>query len=647
MNFFESQDRARKQTLLLVLFFSLAVISLVVLTNLLVMFLFGYIDSQNFNTAAPQLNFNWQVFLSVGALVVAVILLGSLYKISSLSKGGDAVAEMLGGKRIVDGSGDLDQQKVLNVVEEMAIASGAPVPPVYLLDEEGINAFAAGFSPSDAVIGVTRGCIQQLNRAQLQGVIAHEFSHILNGDMRLNIRLIGILHGILIIGLIGYFLLRSASYSRYSRSSRNNGGGAILGLGLGLVVIGFTGTFFGNLIKAAVSRQREYLADASAVQFTRNNMGIANALKRIGGSAAGSRIENPAGAQISHALFAEGVSGFFSSLFATHPPLDKRIRQLDPDWDGNYNVSAAETPAGNAKTAAPESSQGVAAGMVSGFAAGGVQKNTAQLAEDHIARTGQVNAEVLQQAQSLLENIPPQLRHSIHEPHGARAAIYFLLLDDKENIRQAQLQYLQSESDDGVFEALRKLIQETTQIDRTHRLPLIDMSLPALRQLSAQQYQRFRNNVRKLIDIDKRINLFEWSLQKILFHRLDAVFIKIPAQRIKYKSLHQVATACSLLLSMLIYAGKEKKIDEENVMQQAQKELGDINVQLLPVTEISLPALNQALDTLNQLTPLLKPQLLKACVICIRSDDNFSAVEAELFRAIADTLDCPMPPVLF
>ncbi|HHH89125.1 MAG TPA: heat-shock protein HtpX, partial [Aliiroseovarius sp.] len=296
MDFFQHQDQARRQTALLVLFFSLAVISLVVLTNLLVMFLFGFIDSQTLNSpdlgGAFLARFDWQTFFGIGAVVIAVILLGSLYKIHSLSRGGDAVAEMLGGQRIVDGSGDLDRQKVLNVVEEMAIASGTPVPPVYLIDEDGINAFAAGFSPGDAVIGVTRGCIRQLNREQLQGVIAHEFSHILNGDMRLNIRLMGILHGILILGLIGYFLLRGGSHRHYyQRSSRNSGSGAILGLGLGLVVIGYTGTFFGNLIKAAVSRQREFLADASAVQFTRSNQGIAGALKRIGGSVAGSRIE--------------------------------------------------------------------------------------------------------------------------------------------------------------------------------------------------------------------------------------------------------------------------------------------------------------------------------------------------------------------
>lgn len=636
MNFFESQDHARKQSLWLVLFFALAVISLVVLTNLLVMFVFGFIESQGLAIDTAMAQFDWQTFFSIGALVIVVILFGSLYKISVLSKGGDAVAEMLGGQRIIAGSGDFDIQKVLNVVEEMAIASGTPVPPVYLIDEEGINAFAAGFSPSDAVIGVTRGCVQQLNREELQGVIAHEFSHILNGDMRLNIRLIGILHGILVIGLIGYFLLRSSSHSRYrSRSSSNTGGGAILGLGLGLVVIGYAGTFFGNLIKAAVSRQREFLADASAVQFTRNNLGIANALKRIGSSTAGSHIENPAGLQLSHALFAEGFTHLFTSLFATHPPLDVRIKRLEPGWDGRYTFSAAEKPAASpvssaatAQTTAEKLAGGVAA--TAGFA---------------INQVGQVNPELLQQAQSLLQKIPEKLQSAIHEPHGARAVIYLLLLDEEEEVRQHQLAYLQSESDDGVFEELRILAEENPHIDISYRLPLIDLSLPALRQLSEQQYHRFRYNIRKLVATDKKISLFEWSLQKILFHHLDAVFNKIHSQQTKYRSLKPVVDACSLLLSMLVYVGKEKKIDEAQVMLAAKKELGDINVQLLPASDIGLSALNSALDKLNQLRPLLKPQLLKACVICIRADQNYSSVEAELFRAIADTLDCPMPPV--
>ncbi len=335
MDFFSAQDAARSHTTRLVILFLLAVVSLIVLTNLLVMGFMTYLDVQLDGMNVLQMNadhlqvsgrlanffdkFNWERFLVIGAAVALVVAAGSLYKIASLRGGGRVVAESLGGRRISQDSDDRLQRKVLNVVEEMAIAAGTPVPPVYVLEQEaGINAFAAGLTPADAVIGVTRGCIEQLSRDQLQGVIAHEFSHILNGDMRLNLRLIGVLHGILLIGLVGYFIFRSAFFSSNSRSnSRTSGGIPLLALGAGLAVIGYTGTFFGNLIKASVSRQREFLADASAVQFTRNPAGIAGALKRIGGFKAGSRMESPLAPQMSHAYFSPGVEIQFA---VCHPP---------------------------------------------------------------------------------------------------------------------------------------------------------------------------------------------------------------------------------------------------------------------------------------------------------------------------------------
>ncbi|MBU0681647.1 MAG: M48 family metallopeptidase, partial [Proteobacteria bacterium] len=334
MDFFKSQDDARHNTSMLVVFFILAVLSMIILTNLLVMVVFGYIDSDPM-TSQP---IDWEVFMTVGVGVIALVGMGSLYKIMALSGGGARIAEMMNGQLVVDDSGDPDKQRLLNVVEEMAIAAGLPVPPVYLLEEKGINAFAAGFSPSDAVIGVTRGAITKLSRDELQGVIAHEFSHILNGDMRLNIRLMGILHGILLIGLIGYHILRATPRSRNSK-----GGGGIVFLGLGLVVIGYAGTFFGNIIKAAVSRQREYLADAAAVQFTRNPEGIGGALMRIGAPHNSAIVTNPHSAEISHAFFCQGISASLTSFFATHPPLPDRIRKIIPTWDGTFKVG--ERPA--------------------------------------------------------------------------------------------------------------------------------------------------------------------------------------------------------------------------------------------------------------------------------------------------------------
>jgi Zn-dependent protease with chaperone function len=221
----------------------------------------------------------------------------------------------------------------------MAIAAGMPVPPVYLIRENSINAFAAGFGIHDAVIGINQGTIDLLNRQELQGVVAHEFSHILNGDMRINLRIIALLNGILILGIIGGGLMRGSMFSR----SRDRG--ALIALGIGLLVIGYGGTFFGQLIKAAVSRQREYLADASAVQFTRSTQGIANALKKIGAHSTGSRIESPQADENSHLFF--GAIRSFSSMMATHPPLEARIKALDPNWvpsaDQGKTISSSQS----------------------------------------------------------------------------------------------------------------------------------------------------------------------------------------------------------------------------------------------------------------------------------------------------------------
>lgn len=639
MDFFHAQDVARKNTARLVLYFTLAIISLVILTNLLVMIVFGYIDSEVLTLETIIQQFDWQVFWMISIVVVIVILLGSLYKIMVLSTGGAGIAEMMGGQLIVDGSGDINKQKVLNVVEEIAIASGTPVPPVYLLDdEEGINAFAAGYKPSDAIVAVTRGTIEKLNRDQLQGVIAHEFSHILNGDMRLNVRLIGILHGILIIGVIGYFLLRSAAYSGGARrSSRDSSGAAFLALGMGLMVIGYAGTFFGNLIKAAVSRQREYLADASAVQFTRNPTGIAGALKKIGADSLGSLIGNPRGSEVSHAYFSQGVKTFFSTIMATHPPLENRIRRIQPSWDGNYDFGQDSTITSQTKKAKKEKPPPKGHTLAAAITAASL---------DAISHIGQPTQAHLEYAQRLTKELSPTIKQAVHEPHGARAVIYFLVLDKDLILREKQFQFLKSNADKGVYEVVFKLASEIPDFNIKYRLPVVDLAMATLRQLSKRQYQLFKDNLNALVEIDDKIDLFEWVLQKIVFHYLDEVFIKPRPVVGKYRSFQQVKNACRVLFSLIIYSSHQQGISEQAVFDLAKEKLGLTNITLLEKSKISLSLLNNALGDLNQLKILMKPQLLKACVTCITADKTISLVEAELLRVISDVLDCPMPPLL-
>ncbi len=634
MNFFQSQDKARRTTRRLVVFFSLAVISLIIITNLFAMFVLGYLnaDTQPLSAGNIATQFNWEMFFTISAIVITVILGGSAYKTMALSGGGQVVAESLGGQLINHSTQDLHERKVLNVVEEMAIASGSPVPPVYILDEEGINAFAAGYTTGDAVIGVTRGTIRFLSRDELQGVIAHEFSHILNGDMRLNIRLIAILHGILLLGIIGYYMLRSSG-----RGSSNKNGGGIVALGLGLIVIGYAGTFFGNLIKASVSRQREFLADASAVQFTRNNLGIAGALKKIGGYAAGSKLETPAAPTMSHAYFSNGVSTLFGSLLATHPPLEVRIKRIEPGWDGKFTPvteEVDETISEQPQTAQADKFKKAVAGAV---VANEILSNQLM---DHI---GQASLEQINYAKNLIEQLPENLKQAAHEPFGARAIIFCLVLSADIVVQEKQFQHLKKFSDKGMIALCDKVFASMSSLQIQFRLPLIDMTLPGLRQLSAKQYTQFRNNLTTLIKADNKIDIFEWALQKIVFRQLDLHFGLVNKVRNKTISLAAARPHLELLLSLIADGSSNNKQQMVDNFNAALAQLDIKNLTMVEQNKLTVENLDRATDALAQLKPLLKPQVLKACLACMTQDKEYSPFEKELMRAIANTLDCPMP----
>lgn len=628
-DFFERQSVARRNTKWLVAMFVLAVIGIVGTTFV--------VTAIGIGASSGEVPVELPIAASVGALVI--ISGGTLYKVAQLAGGGSVVAEQLGGRRLFPNTNDPVERRLLNVVEEMALASGVPVPAVYLLrEEQGINAFAAGFSPSDAVVGVTRGCAEQLTRDQLQGVIAHEFSHILNGDMRLNLRLIGVLHGILLMGLVGRELLRFAGHSGGRRSDSKRGGGAayLLLIGLAFMLLGFLGLLFGNLIKAAVSRQREYLADASAVQFTRNPAGIAGALKRIGAAVFGSKLESPSAAEASHMYFASGVS----SLFATHPPLDDRIRRLDPQWNGEFPPAL---PAG----AVAELESEAVAGFAGETPGDGVDVygkpvpvQVVRHAVDQVANPTETHREY---ARELLAAMPRVVVDAAHEPYGARAVIYASLLDRDADVRAAQLRALEQLAEPPVFEQTLRLAPAVNQLDARARLPLVDMTLPALRAFSPAQYQQFSRCFVQLVEADQRLGLFEWTLHQILLRHLRPQFEPVKPKPIKYYGLQRLAHECSVLLSALARASQH---DDDVAFAAGQHHLGDVAVRLLPGDRTSLDALRAALGELAQAAPKLRQRLVDACAACICADAAVNVEEAELLRAICDMLDCPMPPLL-
>jgi len=638
MDFFRSQDIARRNTVRLVVLFLLSLVCLITITNVLVFFALGFASSDA-ETTVPM-TVDWRLFALISVAVLAVVGFGSLYKVVSLSGGGARVAEMMQARLLQPGTGTLAEQRLLNVVEEMAIASGTPVPPVYLMEESAINAFAAGFAPGDAVIGITRGAVETLSRDELQGVIAHEFSHILHGDMRLNIRLIGILHGIMVLGIMGYYLLRSTAMG----SRRNNNGAQLAVLGIGLIVIGYAGTFFGNLIKAAVSRQREFLADASAVQYTRNPDGIANALKRIGGGP-GSVMENPRTAEISHALFSNGMTFSLNAIFATHPPLETRIRRIQPDWDGSYELPLPEEPQPEANAAQDGSDRGP---LRSGGPVGAI--TTLAMMDALLARAGQPQDVDLQQARAVLDSVPAPLLEAAHDPFGARAVIYLLLLDDEQDVAADQLSRLRPVADAPVLVSVDELRPLCANLAIELRLPLATLCLPALRQLSAGQYTTFRDNVLVMMGADGRISLWEWVLQRVVIHSLDAAFLPhSDLHNLRQHNLRDLAPEVANMLALMVRAGRSSSRhdseQEEGTFLRAMALLELQDVAMPAADSLSINSINVSLDALVALKIMHKQALLKACVLCIVADNVATAQELEIVRAIAVTLDCPLPQI--
>jgi Zn-dependent protease with chaperone function/uncharacterized tellurite resistance protein B-like protein len=654
MNFFEHQDRARRKTKQLVLLLVLAVVMLIIITTFAVAALV-YLSGNAESAAYEQSNSLWlgilyalslQTFFWIALAVSSIVLLGSLFRFMQLGSGGRAIAEAMGGRLLLGQTTDPDERKILNVVEEMAIASGTPVPPVYLMEDSAINAFAAGYHPQDAVIGITRGCIAQLSRDELQGVIAHEFSHIFHGDMRLNMRLIALLYGILVIGLIGEFVLRSSRASSMVRSSRDKSPGGILLVGVGLLVIGYTGTFFGNLIKAAVSRQREFLADASAVQFTRNPEGIAGALKKIGASSDGSTLHNEHAVEFSHMYFSQGVQLFFN-MMATHPPLGERIKRIQSYWNGKFetNTSAPTTNTNKGSKTFTDEIAGFA--QTSGRETASASINSSDTSangidiESTLQQIAQPTIAQLSYAQTCLTEITPELKTASQDAFSARAIVFGLLLAPQLDLRNRQLALLGKHLSASELHNLNPIMYASTQAAVHLRLPLIELCITALKQLSDTQHTCFVNCLNTLIHADQKVSLMEWAIYRIVLHNT-----RQEQRPIRTRVLQEMHEDCQLVLSLVAYTGARNHAEAENAFAQARNALPFKQFTLLAREAIKLDAMDAALERLNHIKPLQKPQLLKAMSICVMHDGKLHANEAELFRALADGLDCPIPPQL-
>ncbi|MGN6644372.1 MAG: M48 family metallopeptidase [Verrucomicrobiota bacterium] len=652
MDFFDRQDRAHRNTKRLVIYFMAGVAALIVAIYLAVVLIMGVTGGERHHYAydAPAVHvglWNARVFASVALGTLAVILIGSLSKTMELSQGGSAVAEMLGGRLLNSNTTDPDERKLLNVVEEMALASGVPVPQVYVMDHEsGINAFAAGHTTSDAAVAVTHGCMKLLNRDELQGVIGHEFSHILNGDLRLNLRLIGIIFGIVCIAVIGRILMQTGGGNRRERNP-------LPLLGLVLLALGWIGVFFGRLIQAAVSRQREFLADASAVQFTRNPAGLAGALKKIGGLEYGSKLESPHAAEVSHLFFSNGMGQSLFGSMDTHPPLAERIRAIDPSFDGQFPpVAIPEEEAAVHEMLHPSQRPAMPfpfPGMPPTRSGAGALLPPVILAEAVMPALGEPTPAHLQYAVELRDSFPPAVQQAAHDPLGASAMIYALLISDEPELQRKQLELLRQTTDEGIRRETERLLPEVQAIATRAKLPLVDLALPALRQFSPSQYEQFARAVQQLVESDNEINLFEYVLQKITLRHLEPQFRGVRKPIIQYYALKPLAGDCAVLLSALAHVGADDPAQAQVAFQQGAGPLSyyaQTPLQLITADACELPQVDGVLERLNQAVPQIKKNVLQACARTVAADGVIQEMEAELLRGIADALDCPIPPLV-
>ncbi|EGQ8097429.1 M48 family metallopeptidase [Vibrio parahaemolyticus] len=613
MDFFHHQDTARQRTGLLVMLFTLAVLAITGLVSVISIGIYFYFTGEPFTT---QSIISYCLLSFVGVLLVVSI--SSFIRLSELNaNGGRGVAESIGGKLISTDTSNAKHRQLLNVVEEMSIASGIPVPPVYVMAEEhGINAFAAGMSIDDAVIGVTQGALDAFSRDELQGVIAHEFSHILNGDMRLNTRLIGALFGITCIAHFGHLILDNSNSTRHvsrSSSDSNKGFAVIILIAIVCLVLGWLGTLFGNMIKAAISRQREFLADASAVQFTRNDQGIAGALKKIGSNVQGSTLNTKASDEMSHMMFGQSKLSGFSSLFATHPPLDERIRRIEPNWDGSYAQHS------HAQSTAFDNEQ------VSGFAVGGGSPASQSASpSEQLSETGQ----------QLISQLPPELVDIAREPYSARFIAFALIFDGSDIQREMIKSYVPLASQSTLLPWL------DYDLPLHLRFPLLELALPALKSLSEAQKISLCKVLRELSETDNQYSLAEWCVINLLEKQLLASFGFIK----QHKTLKQLEESVFWLLRELAWVSHSQADKVQRAYHCALAHLGFPEVKLEPANS-NWHLSRAALELLLQLKPKDRRMFVKACRIAIESDGEITVAEGELYRVIACFLEVPEPPL--
>ncbi len=650
MNFFEHQDQAHRESKKLLFLFLLAVVAIVVAVNFVGAGLWIWTKGGGHFAAAHVYPKGY--FLTISIVTILVIAGGSLFQMAQLKDGGDAVAEMAGGRLVDPNSRDRQERRLLNIVEEMALASGIACPKVYILDQEdAINAFAAGYHQNEAVVAVTRGTLNRLNRDELQGVIGHEFSHIMNGDMRMNVKLIGVLFGIQMIAGVGEILLNWGARFGSSRSRDEKGPSiqlVMIVLGAAFFAIGYIGIFCGRLIKSAVSRQREYLADASAVQFTRNPDGIGGALKKIGGltkvNQCGSRIQNPNAEQLSHMFLGAAKPSLLSGMFATHPPIETRLERLygRPVDFLNADVIEEASEAGQEEMS---NAMGFAANPIpwtgttvhaETISPANAPSNAMAFHPEFGYQTVESKTPEVKQSQS---TIPHEIRGAARDPQAASALVYSLLLDRADpKAYQLQIEIL-NRSVPQLCAMATLFLEQTEKLSRATRLPILDLATPALRSLDVDQKKQLMAVVSRLIIADQTVTQAEFVLQTILERRLSEHSGR--AVPVRYHKLAELHSQSALLLSLVAHThGDRASIVFDQVASRLQ-EVSLQNADFVAKESIDYFQVKQSLAQLNQLAPLAKPFFIRG--LMQMAGDQIEVAAADLIKTICAAIDAPVP----
>jgi Zn-dependent protease with chaperone function len=624
VNFFEHQDHARRQTRWLVVLFILAVLAIIAAVDFALLIAFGqYSLDPGISVASPQgLQTNMPLLMGGAAATGSIIGLASLFKTASLRGGGGKVARDLGGTLVDADARDPLRRRLRNIVEEIALASGVPVPEIYVLEQEsGINAFAAGFTPSDAAVAVTRGAMEKLSRNELQGVIAHEFSHVFNGDMRLNIRLMGSLFGILMLALIGRRVLHSA---RYMGRSRDSSGSAVFIIAITLTLIGYIGLFFGRWIKSAVSRQREYLADASAVQFTRDPDGIAGALKKIAiyGNASYLNVESE---EVGHMLFGSGQK---MNLFATHPPLMERIQRIDPSFQEEDLTTISKKILRQEEREAKRQTELAAKEEKRSGGAGGTIFDAAQFMD----QIGNPQWERLLMAAAVAASIPETVRNAAHSADWAPEVLFYTLLDKRPEIQQQQMLII-----------AQRMGSAAEELKPEQRLPLMEVALPSLKRHPPDFVKKVLETVNELIHADGRVDVFEYLLARVVTQYLWEAVNPQAVRNSGRKTLSGLTADTADVFAILARHGHDVESAAQSAYETGMKGLGYQTIPSMPDTENWIESLDASLDRLDALRLSDKETLVKSLIETVTADGELVAAELELLRVVCAMIHVPMP----